>query len=162
MTKEMGFIHMKSEFVLAIQVFAKLNKSRRWEYKLQVYEKWRWSKDVTLLAFKKHPICMLLSEDKITKSMNFLVNEMGWPSEAIARYPLILFFSLEKRIVPRCSVVQVLKLKGLIQTDVSLATLMTCKEEKFLKNVVANFPENAPLLLDVYKGQMGPLDVVAS
>ena len=48
---------------------------------------------------------MLLSEEKITKAMNFFVNKMGYPSADIARHPKVIFFSLEKRIIPRCSVI---------------------------------------------------------
>ncbi|KAG5514293.1 hypothetical protein RHGRI_035633 [Rhododendron griersonianum] len=43
---------------------------------------------------------MVLSEKKITRVTDFLVNKMGWHSKDIARYPTTMLFSLEKRIVP--------------------------------------------------------------
>ena len=49
---------------------------------------------------------MLLSEEKITEAVDFLVNKMGCPSAVIARNPIIILFNLEKRIIPRCLVIQ--------------------------------------------------------
>jgi mTERF domain-containing protein len=70
------------------------------ESKLELYKRWGWSKDVALLAFKKRPFCMLSSEEKITKAMDFLVNKMGWPSAAVARYPGSYKFQLGKEDYP--------------------------------------------------------------
>jgi mTERF domain-containing protein len=77
---------------------------------LELYKRWGWSKDMALSAFKRHPNCMLLSEEKITKAMDFFVNKMGWPSANISLNPSVLFFSLEKRIMPRFLVIQILLL----------------------------------------------------
>ncbi|KAK7843790.1 hypothetical protein CFP56_011916 [Quercus suber] len=82
--------------------------------KLELYKRWGWSKDVALLAFKRRPHCMLLSEEKITEAMDFLVNKMGCPSAVIARNPIIILFNLEKRIIPRCLVIQSLLAEGLL------------------------------------------------
>ena len=46
--------------------------------------------------------------------MSFLVKEMGCPSEAIAEYPVVVGYNLEKRIIPRFSVIKILKSKGLL------------------------------------------------
>ena len=47
---------------------------------------------------------------------------MGWQPAAIARSPVALTLSVnfEKRVVPRCSVVKVLLLKGLVKKNLSL------------------------------------------
>ena len=113
-----------------MQFSGKCNKSI-WNRCFEVYTRWDWSKDDIFAAFKKHPHCMMLSEKKIMKAMDFFMNKMGWSSKVIAQCPVVLFFSLEKRIVPRCRVIHVLKSKRLIKEDVSLATLLLPVEELF-------------------------------
>ncbi|KAJ7960630.1 Mitochondrial transcription termination factor family protein [Quillaja saponaria] len=160
-TKEIGFDPLKATFILAIQVIIKMKKLN-WESRLEVYRRWGWSRDDTLLAFRKQPHVMLVSEEKINKMMDFLLNKMGWPSECIARYPTILSYSLEKRIMPRCSVVQILKSKGLVNNDLRLGGFMGLSEKVFLKDFVTKFLETVPLLLNVYEQKMLPADAVTS
>jgi hypothetical protein len=109
--KDMGFDPFRSMFVQAIRVLIGMKKAN-WENKLEVYGRWGWSKDETLLAFKKRPLIMITSESKITKVMDYLINKMGYPSSDIARIPLIVCFILEERIIPRCSVVQIFSVEG--------------------------------------------------
>lgn len=65
---------------------------------------------------------MLLSEEKITEAVDFLVNKMGCPSAVIARNPIIILFNLEKRIIPRCLVIQSLLAKCLLKNDLGVRT----------------------------------------
>jgi mTERF domain-containing protein len=64
--------------------------------------RWGWSEDDVLSAFRKFPQCMIMSEKKIMQVMDCLVNKMGWPSGMVAKNPVVMGFSLEKRIIPRC------------------------------------------------------------
>ncbi|KAG6647798.1 hypothetical protein CIPAW_07G103100 [Carya illinoinensis] len=107
--KEMGYDTSKTVIVYAIQVLLRMSEPEL-ESKLEFYRRWGW-----------HPNCMLLSDKKITKAMDFLVNKMGF-----------LFFSLEKRIMPRCSVIQILIAKGLVKNDLSPATFILPGERCFL------------------------------
>ncbi|CAL5337840.1 unnamed protein product [Camellia sinensis] len=101
---------------------------------VEVYGKWGWSEEQTIQAFGKNPWCMMASEEKIMAVMDFYVNTMGWESSRIARRPKFVSLSLEKRIVPRCSVVQVLLSKGLIDKKrLRLATLLESTESSFLE-----------------------------
>jgi mTERF domain-containing protein len=151
--KEMGFDPTKTVFVLAIQVLLKMSKPKL-ESRLELYKRWGWSKDMALAAFKRSPNCMLSSEEKITKTMDFLVNKIGWPSADVSRKPAVIFLSLEKRIIPRLSVVQVLQAKGLIMNNLALGTFLQPTERKFLEKFVFRFRDNVPELLNVYEGKM--------
>ena len=102
---------------------------------------------------------MLISEDKITKAMDFLVNKSGWPSADIARSPSVLFLSLEKRIIPRCSVIQLLQAKGLLKNDLSLSTFILPSERCFLEKYVIKFQDKVPQLWNVYRGKTYHLEV---
>jgi mTERF domain-containing protein len=155
---EMGFDPSKTVFVLAIQVLVKMRKPKL-ESKLELYKRWGWSKDMALSAFKRHPNCMLLSEEKITKAMDFLVNKIGWPSTNIAINPSVLSFSLEKRIMPRFSVIQILQANGLVKNDLSSASFILPSERYFVEKYLIKFQDNVPELLNVYQGKMDLVEV---
>ncbi|GAU50628.1 hypothetical protein TSUD_131620 [Trifolium subterraneum] len=114
--KVLGFDPSKLNFVLALQVFVKIKKEI-WESKLKIFESLGWSKGICVLAFQRYPPYILISEKKIMKTMNFLVKDMGLSPEDIARSPNILNRNLEKTIMPRCAVVNILKSRGLIKSD---------------------------------------------
>ncbi|RVW61506.1 hypothetical protein CK203_066036 [Vitis vinifera] len=106
-----GIRPLKMVFIKAIHVLAGMSKPT-WEHKMEVYRRWGLSNHEIMLLFRAFPICMSLSEKKIMSTMDFLVNKMGWNLTAITKVPSTLSYSLEKRIIPRCSVAKVLILKG--------------------------------------------------
>ncbi|KAK4275608.1 hypothetical protein QN277_018658 [Acacia crassicarpa] len=157
--KETGIEPSKAAFVEALIVVTQLSKST-WELKLDIFERCGWSRDVTLSAFSKFPNIMGLSEKKITSIMKYFVDEMGLRLEDIAGCPTILGYSMKQRIVPRWSVVKILKMKGLIKETVSLNSVIIISEKKFLDNFVFKFQENVPRLLEIYRGELGYFPVV--
>ncbi|PON96625.1 Mitochodrial transcription termination factor [Trema orientale] len=153
--KDMGFKPEKFTFLFAMRALAMKRFKETWNKSYKVYRRWGWSEDDILGAFRVHPNCMVISEKKIEKSMDFLVNKMGWQSGKIAKCPVILFYSFEKRIVPRCSVVQVLLSKGLMRKeDVKLIFILQCVDKIFLEKYVTKYHEQVPLLLSVYEGKV--------
>ncbi|XP_016647424.1 PREDICTED: uncharacterized protein LOC103324347 [Prunus mume] len=156
----MGFDMKKSTFVMALRALCGESSKSIWNRSREIYKRsWGWSDDDVISAFRRNPQCMILSEDKIMQGMNFLVNKMGWPSRVIATCPVILCFSLEKRIIPRCSVVKVLLLKGLIDEDFSLAYVVLPPEQPFLERFVIRYINRLPQLWDVYHGKLDVKDV---
>ncbi|XP_028779671.1 transcription termination factor MTERF15, mitochondrial-like [Neltuma alba] len=148
--KGTGIMPFEAPFVEALLVITKLSKST-WESKLDIFERLGWSRDVTLLAFSKFPPLMCMSEKNITDTMKFLVDEMDLPLKDIARCPAILGLSLTKRIIPRWSVVKILKMKGLIKDDRSPFTVIIPSEKRFLQDFVIKFQESVPELLKLYR-----------
>lgn len=157
--RDMGFDPLKTTFVLAIHAVSGKGRKRIWDRCCQVYGRWGWSDEEISSAFKKHPHCMLLSEKKITRGMDFFVNRMGLSAGSVARSPICLFLSLEKRIIPRCRVVQALCSKGLLfMEDVSLGSLLLPVERLFLRRYVTKFQHQVPQLLRLYQGNVGVLE----
>ncbi|KAK2441507.1 hypothetical protein P8452_20268 [Trifolium repens] len=150
--KEMGFDPLKSNFVLAVRVIARMDKEI-WESKLKIFKRWGWSKDICLLAFQKHPLYMTISVKKFTKIMNFFLKDMGLTPKDIARMPGMLMRSFERRIVPRCKVVKILKSRGLIKSGLFISSFIRVTEKEFLERYVTPFEEDLPLILDAYKVQ---------
>ncbi|CAI8590085.1 unnamed protein product [Vicia faba] len=119
-----------------------------------VYKKWGWSDEMVLEAFRKRPVSMLSSEDKINKVMSFWVNELGWNSSALVKRVEIFSYSLENRIIPRGCVISYLISKGLIEKNVELSTPFAVSEKMFLEMYVQRFKEERHNLLKLYQEKM--------
>ncbi|GAB2269305.1 hypothetical protein Dimus_004228 [Dionaea muscipula] len=129
--KSLGFNVSKAVFVLAVHVmtYGKATKERCYK----IYKEWGWSDDDILSAFQKAPLCPLVSEGKLKRTLDFLVNRIGCEAGAIAKYPGILLFNLERRIIPRCLVVQHLLENGLIKKKWNLGSAMMTLDSYFLE-----------------------------
>ncbi|XP_058200180.1 uncharacterized protein LOC131315122 [Rhododendron vialii] len=150
---EMGFHPTETKFVLVLKMMLGFSKSTL-ERKREVFRKYGWSENDLREAFRKEPVFMGLSEEKIMSSMDFLVNEMGWKPAAIAKVPRVLSCSVKTRTIPRCLVIKVLISKGLMKKDVSLATFLIGDDKYFLDKFVTKYEEDVPELLDVFSGKM--------
>ena len=157
MVMEMRFDPMRVTFLKAVQVMVETSESK-WEHKMDVYRQWGLTDEQIMSMFRLDPFCMQSSMKKVSSVMDFLVNKTDWEPAAIARYPTVILRSLEKKIIPRCSVVKVLQMKGLVKKDLCLSFL--CKSEKdFLDKFVLKYEQDVPELLNVYQGKIGILEL---
>ncbi|KAM1401526.1 hypothetical protein ACFX2F_028666 [Malus domestica] len=92
------------------------------------------------------------------QAMDLLVNKMGWSSKMIAKYPVVLTLSLERRLIPRCSVVKVLLLKGLMNDNLNLGSVLKPTDKQFLEMFVKRYLGKVPRLLSVYQGKVNIQD----
>ncbi|KAL2556708.1 Mitochondrial transcription termination factor family protein [Forsythia ovata] len=145
----LGFNPLRMLFVQAVLVLCESSKET-WENKVKVYRSFGLSDVEIKFAFRAHPFCMKLSEDKIARGMDFFVNEMRWSPGIVARRPSALFFHFEKRIVPRCRVIKVLMQKGLVKEHRTLIPFLGTTEEQFLDKFVCKYRDVFPELKDVY------------
>lgn len=147
----MGFDTSSKQFSKAFMVFSQMKKST-WEGKINLYKRLGWTDDDIMLAFKKTPSIMAFSEERIMNKMDFLVNKMGWKSGNVARVPVVLNFSLEDSIIPRCSVIKVLKCKGLIKRAISLS-VVSSPSKYFFDTYVVKYLNQVPQLSSIFQGK---------
>ncbi|XP_026444704.1 uncharacterized protein LOC113345056 [Papaver somniferum] len=140
--KGVGFDPHKFAFLTAIGIFKGMAKST-WEAKLNAYRKWAWSEEEILFAFRMYPTCIAYSTKKISLTMDYLINHMDYSAKFMARYPTFLGFSLEKRIIPRCSVYRILVSKGLIKDQTPKCSLFRIHEDSFLEKFVIKYEKEA-------------------
>ncbi|GLT60413.1 hypothetical protein SLA2020_331800 [Shorea laevis] len=130
--KEKCFNPQKCSFLEAVSVELQTSKPIL-ESQSNVYKKWGWSTEQILLGFTKWPKFMQLSESSVTAVMDFLVSKMGLGSSYVAYWPKLLSYSLARRIIPRCSVLEVLVAKGLIKDGCGVHAMIAINENKFLR-----------------------------
>lgn len=81
------------------------------------------------------------------------MKDIGLPVENIAGCREVLKCNLEKTVMPRFAVVEILKSRGLIKRDSKISSFIKISEKMFLEKYVIRFLKNEPLLLDAYRGQ---------
>ena len=149
----MGFNPLRLSFIQAIFARRGMNKST-WERKVSAYKRWGLSEEEILVAFGRSPHCIMASEDKIMRVMEFFINKMGLEPSLIVKCPGLLTYSLEKRLIPRASVIQVLQSEGLVKKDFYLPTVFGCAEDLFLQKFVMPYKKQASELLQLYRRKL--------
>jgi mTERF domain-containing protein len=147
--KDLGFNPSKITFGVALEAKLTVNRAM-WEEKVDAFKKWGWSDEDVLEAFRWQPQCMLVSIEKINLVMSFWVNQMGWDVLALVKGPSVFSNSLEKRIIPRASVVQFLLKKGLRRKNASLTYPFVVSEKLFRDKYINRFEEESSYLLKLY------------
>lgn len=147
---EMGFDMEKFNFGDAIRAFIAITEDN-WKKKVEVFRKWGWSDEDFVSAFKKQPKIMLVSEKKIDGIISCLVDKLGVESSVVARLPYILLYSLENRIIPRCSVIQVLVSECLVEKkDCNFLYYLMIPEQQFFETYMVKHKDILSELMDVY------------
>ncbi|KAL9674698.1 hypothetical protein QQ045_002896 [Rhodiola kirilowii] len=146
--KEMGFDPKLFIFIEAMAAFTQISKET-WEKKCEALQKWGWSDTELLNAFTKGPRLMIFSEKKIDQVMNLLVNTMGFSPSSVAECPWLICSSM-KRLIARCSVIQILEADGVIKRADYKIGALRINEPRFIKRFVTKHEDIFPDLLDAY------------
>ncbi|KAE8650391.1 uncharacterized protein LOC101210242 [Cucumis sativus] len=149
---EMGFNRQQLQFLVAVFALRAMTKST-WDKKVEVYRKWGLSEEQICSAFRRHPWCMMGSEDKINGAMDFFVNKMGCKSSFAATRPILVSLSMKKRLLPRGHVYQVLVSKGLIK-NANFTSLFCSSEKRFIEKYINLHKEQIPGLLELYEQKL--------
>ncbi|KAK9225530.1 hypothetical protein WN943_010572 [Citrus x changshan-huyou] len=151
--KEMGFEPSSKSFILAVRSMAMSSKAT-WQRKKEILISFGWSEDEFRMVFKRQPLFMMASAKKIRKLMDFFVNKIGLEPSDIARYPNLLIGSLEKKVLPRWSVLQVLMSKNLLKKDVNVSLALFVTKEVFERRFVTSYMHE-PEVMTAYQGGLG-------
>ncbi|XP_057252233.1 transcription termination factor MTERF4, chloroplastic-like [Beta vulgaris subsp. vulgaris] len=111
------------------------------ESKFGVFESFGWMRSDVVALIRRNPYCLALSEARVRRSLEFLMNELGYERDYLVSHCALLNYSLEKRIMPRNKILLALKEKGLIKMDYSLYSSLLLNETQFLKRFVLPFEE---------------------
>ncbi|KAL5705465.1 hypothetical protein ACHQM5_023764 [Ranunculus cassubicifolius] len=149
----MKFCPHSRSFVQAIGVMGGIRKLD-WEKRVETYKSFGMSEEDVITAFKLQPSCMNTSVMRIRKLMGFYMNELGLKPSDLAKHPNLMLISLEKRVIPRCSVLLYLLTNGLIEHNFQLAPMLYSSSKWFENKYVLTYQEVAPDLLKAYHGEL--------
>ncbi|KAJ0988357.1 hypothetical protein J5N97_006713 [Dioscorea zingiberensis] len=128
--------------------------------KLEMMKSFGWSEADFFMAFRRAPVFIVFSEKIVREKMKFLLKEVGCKRSYVVEHPDLLMYSLEKRLVPRYKVMQILISKGL-RTKYDFRTVMCRSEKYFMEKMVLQYMDKAPELREFYNGGGNCADVVA-
>ncbi|KAH9291289.1 hypothetical protein KI387_043525, partial [Taxus chinensis] len=121
------------------------------DHKINYFMSLGLSREEVLQVFKKLPSTLAMSKDNVNQHMDFLVNTLNLESSFIVTYPNFLTYSIEKRILPRYKIFQLLQSKEELKIKVKFMTILTCSENDFLNKIIYKHSESARLY-EIYKG----------
>ncbi|XP_009615817.1 transcription termination factor MTERF9, chloroplastic-like [Nicotiana tomentosiformis] len=136
-------------FLHGIEVLVSLDESKL-ERKLDIFRSFGWSDSDICAMVRNLPYCLTTSEDKIRRTLEFFMMELGYESSYLASHAPLLKLSLEKRIMPRSEILKLLKENQLIKGKLSLYTVVTRTESQFLEKYVLPFRAKIPEVYDLY------------
>ncbi|TKW20521.1 hypothetical protein SEVIR_4G094500v4 [Setaria viridis] len=102
------------------------------------------------IAMSKVPTILGISDENLTRKIEFLVNEVGMEPQYILERPILLGYSLKKRLLPRHRVVKALQAKGLLNSNMNLFSLAVIGEEAFRLKFVDCHKDSVPGLAGYY------------
>ncbi|KAL6911492.1 hypothetical protein ACP4OV_000297 [Aristida adscensionis] len=108
------------------------------------------SEDELRLAVCKVPTILVLTEDNIRQTVDFLKTEVGLEAEYIVRRPILLRHSTKRRLIPRHYVIKVLKAKGMKKKEFDFRTAISLSEKIFAEKFLVPYKESVPGLVDAY------------
>ncbi|XP_062114734.1 transcription termination factor MTERF2, chloroplastic-like [Humulus lupulus] len=148
---DMGVPLASNMFPHALHAIGGLRKETVTE-KLELLGSLGFSEGESLEMFRRAPLVLRTSEEKLRFGVDFYLNTAKFKRSVLIRSPWLLMSSMEKRVIPRYKVLQVLKLKRLLVKEPSFYTMLQKTEGQFLLNFISKFQNYADELLVVYKG----------
>ncbi|CAI9106522.1 OLC1v1005704C1 [Oldenlandia corymbosa var. corymbosa] len=101
-----------------------------------------------------HPYILAKLGPSIWRSVDYLMNELGYNLDFLASHPVFLSLSLEKRVKPRNEVLKILNEKKLNKRKAALYSVLIIPESKFLKNYILPFKDILPDVCETYMSKV--------
>ncbi|XP_062091629.1 uncharacterized protein LOC133797663 [Humulus lupulus] len=158
--KRLGFDTSSSLFIHGMAILSGMKKDK-WVSKMDVFKSLGWSEEQFRVLFVRQPQVMGASKDRLKMALEFFITKFQWGPSDFCKYPNILLFSFEKRILPRTSVLQILLSKRLIDKK-SIGRAFFHSNDVFLKRCVEHHQPALPQLLDLFTITKVEEDVVCS
>ncbi|KAF7011333.1 hypothetical protein CFC21_025654 [Triticum aestivum] len=109
-----------------------------------------WSHAEVGIAVSKFPNLLRNSKDKLQRTSEFFISEVGLEPAYIAQQTVMLSYSLDGRLRPRYYVIKFLKENGLLKRVPKCSTIFHYVEKLFVDRYIRPHKEAAPHLAEDY------------
>ncbi|CAL9124019.1 unnamed protein product [Musa acuminata var. zebrina] len=130
LVKELGVPCNCRMFPYALSIVTGMSRSRFYDT-FATLMNFGFSLQDIIAVFRKHPTIWYLSKKNICHKMTFLMKEAGCELTYIISHPVILAYSLEKRLKPRYAILNFLEQNKLLDKVYSLMSMIMLSEKKF-------------------------------
>ncbi|KAG6484159.1 hypothetical protein ZIOFF_060954 [Zingiber officinale] len=121
----------------------------KFEVQVKLLHSFGWSNSDFTAAFKKRPAFLWHSTEVLQRKMEFFIKDVEIKPSEIANHPIVLAFSLEKRLIPRFQLMKILKSEGLWTSNIKLHNFFSSPDPKFLQSFVLPYKDKLPELAEV-------------
>ncbi|CAL9101471.1 unnamed protein product [Musa textilis] len=147
---ELGVPRQSRMFVRTLMALQMVSKES-FEAKVELMRSFGWSESEFRSAVRKAPNFLLISLDLMRRKVEFFIYVVGYTPSLIADKSDLLLYSLQKRVIPRFRVTEMLKLKGLWTGQAKFSYILKLSNTKFIERFVLPHKENVPELLDILR-----------
>ncbi|CAN6462483.1 unnamed protein product [Victoria cruziana] len=147
---ELGFEHGSGMLPQAVWVISSMNQVT-WDAKFELLKSFGMNEEQILLTFQKCPYFLSMSERKMKRAVTFFMKELNFTPSDVAEYSNMMRLSMDKRIIPRLSLVKLLSSKKILKRNLSTSTILVMSENKFYNEYVLKYKDDDPDVFDVYK-----------
>ncbi|XP_074570509.1 transcription termination factor MTERF8, chloroplastic-like [Curcuma longa] len=144
-----GITRGSGMFVWILDVLHKVSR-QKFETQVKIMTSFGLSNSDFATAIKKHPTFLWLSTDVLQRKMEFLIKDVGVTPSDIANKSVFLALSLEKRLIPRYRVMEMLKSEGLWTSQGKLRIFFKSPRPVFLQKFVLPHKDKLPQLLEAF------------
>ncbi|KAF6166015.1 hypothetical protein GIB67_012912, partial [Kingdonia uniflora] len=97
-----------------------------WEAKMEIFRSYRFSENELISMFRNNPKFMRISEKKLKSGLYFFINKLNLEPSYLFKYSSLHTCSMEKRLIPRWTLLQGLLSKDLlIRNKVSIGSSLS-------------------------------------
>ncbi|KAG6508237.1 transcription termination factor MTERF15, mitochondrial-like isoform X2 [Zingiber officinale] len=146
---ELGVPRQSAMYPLLLIVLYGVDKEK-FEAKIKFFKSLGWSESDFFTAVRITPTLLTISQPYLQRKIEFFVKEVGYSPSFITQRPLILLYSLDKRVIPRFQVLELLKSESLWTAKGTFFSYMRLSDKKFIEKFVLPYKEKVPKLVDIY------------
>jgi mTERF domain-containing protein len=148
-----GFKKGSNMFAIVVRAIFQTGKENL-ERKLECLSSLGFSEKQISDLIRRNPVVVCLSEEKLKCNVDFTVKTIGLPLADIVKYPCLLDYNLETRMIPRYRVLEALKSMQvhLSKRGIFFPKIIQLIEKLFLEKYVNLNVESSPVLQDIYYG----------
>ena len=117
--------------------------------KIGLLKKLGFSQHQALEIVRKAPLVLGSTEDRIRRVVDFLMKDAGLEAHYIAQRPVLIMYSLERRLLPRHRLLSALRAKGFCNLELNSYTVAMV-EKTFVQKFVTPYKDNVPGLAEAY------------
>ncbi|XP_078156577.1 uncharacterized protein LOC144552470 [Carex rostrata] len=147
--EDLGIACSSGIFVHVLGVVVWLNQ-RTLDSRLNNLKRLGLSQEEIALAIIKAPSLLRVPEKLIARKMELLIDGAGFDKIYVVQHAFMLLYSLQKRLIPRTVVRNLLRLKGFAVADRSFACILKLTEKQFLAKFIFPFEHAIPGLRQLY------------
>ncbi|XP_062228490.1 transcription termination factor MTEF1, chloroplastic-like [Phragmites australis] len=141
-------------FSNALMVFA-VQSQEKVDEKIRTLEMLGWLQDDVLIAVRKMPSLLNMSMERLRRNLDFLTRDVRLEIPYIAQRPVLVMYSLERRLIPRHRLLEILNSKGLLDAKFDFYSVAALSEKKFLDRFLRPYKHIVPDLAAAYTSSCG-------